>query len=143
MLIALIMVCNWTFPAAVTLLSSLLVSACNISVRDGDLHKGWNYFIVFSPQIFQYIINDVLNITIGLSSDYGLDDQGVEFRVQVGARMFSSHVVQTGFTANVPHIEWLPGAVFRKVKRLGREADHSLPTSAEVKYMWFYISINQ
>jgi hypothetical protein len=27
---------------------------------------------------------------------------------------------------------------FSKVKRLGRETDHSLPASAEVKKMWIY-----
>jgi hypothetical protein len=32
-----------------------------------------------------------------------------------------------------PHIQWVPGAVSPGVKRLGREADHSPPSSAEVK----------
>jgi hypothetical protein len=34
-----------------------------------------------------------------------------------------------------PPIKWVPGA-----KRQGREADHSPPTSAEVKKMWIYTS---
>jgi hypothetical protein len=34
-----------------------------------------------------------------------------------------------------PPIQWVPG-----VKRLGREVDHSPPTSAEVKKMWTYTS---
>jgi hypothetical protein len=32
-----------------------------------------------------------------------------------------------------PPIQWVPGALSLGVKRLGREADHSLPYSAEVK----------
>jgi hypothetical protein len=32
-----------------------------------------------------------------------------------------------------PPIQWVPG-----LKRPGREADHSSPTSAKVKKMWIY-----
>jgi hypothetical protein len=32
-----------------------------------------------------------------------------------------------------PHIQWLAGAISPGVKRPGREADHSSPSSAEVK----------
>jgi hypothetical protein len=32
-----------------------------------------------------------------------------------------------------PPIQWVPGALSMGVKRPGREADHSLPSSAEVK----------
>jgi hypothetical protein len=32
-----------------------------------------------------------------------------------------------------PPIQWVPGAFSLVVKRLGREADHSPPSSAEVK----------
>jgi hypothetical protein len=37
-----------------------------------------------------------------------------------------------------PPIQWVPGALSLGVKRPGREANHSLPTSAEVKKMWIY-----
>jgi hypothetical protein len=39
-----------------------------------------------------------------------------------------------------PPIQWLPGALSPGVKRPGREGDHSLPPSAEVKKMWIYTS---
>jgi hypothetical protein len=42
--------------------------------------------------------------------------------------------------ATQPPIQWVPGALSLGVKRLGREADHSLPASAEVKKMWIYTS---
>jgi hypothetical protein len=38
-------------------------------------------------------------------------------------------------------IQWAMGTLSPGVKRPGRETDHSLPTSAEVKKMWIYISI--
>jgi hypothetical protein len=34
-----------------------------------------------------------------------------------------------------PHIQWVPGVLLQRVKRQEREADHSPPTSAEVKNM--------
>jgi hypothetical protein len=40
-----------------------------------------------------------------------------------------------------PPIQWEPGALFPDIKRLGREADYSPPTSAEVKKIWIYTSI--
>jgi hypothetical protein len=37
-------------------------------------------------------------------------------------------------------IKWVPGALSLRVKLPGREANHSLPSSAEVKNMWSYDS---
>jgi hypothetical protein len=37
-----------------------------------------------------------------------------------------------------PAIEWVPEALSPAIKRSGREADHSPPTSAEVMKMWNY-----
>jgi hypothetical protein len=37
-------------------------------------------------------------------------------------------------------IQWIPGALSLGVKRSGREADHSPPSSAEIKNAWRYIS---
>jgi hypothetical protein len=39
-----------------------------------------------------------------------------------------------------PPIKWVPGALSLGVKRPGREADHSPPTSAEDKNAWSYTS---
>jgi hypothetical protein len=39
-----------------------------------------------------------------------------------------------------PPIQWILGALSAGVKRPGREADHSLPFSAEVKNTWVYTS---
>jgi hypothetical protein len=39
-----------------------------------------------------------------------------------------------------PPVQWVPGALSLGVKRPGREADHSPPSSAEVKNAWSYTS---
>jgi hypothetical protein len=39
-----------------------------------------------------------------------------------------------------PPIQWVPGALSPGMKQPGREADHSPPTSADVKKMWNYTS---
>jgi hypothetical protein len=39
-----------------------------------------------------------------------------------------------------PPIQWVPWTLSPGVKRPGHEADHSPPTSAEVKKMWIYTS---
>jgi hypothetical protein len=39
-----------------------------------------------------------------------------------------------------PPIQWVLGALSLGVKRPGREADHSPPSSAEDKNAWSYIS---
>jgi hypothetical protein len=39
-----------------------------------------------------------------------------------------------------PPLQWVPGATSLGVKRPGREADHSLPSSADVKNAWNHTS---
>jgi hypothetical protein len=48
------------------------------------------------------------------------------------------HCVQTGSGAHPASYPMGTGGSFPGVKRQGREADHSPPTSAEVKKMWIY-----
>jgi len=40
-----------------------------------------------------------------------------------------------------PPIQWVPGAISLGVKRQRREADHSHPSSVQVKNAWSYTSI--
>jgi hypothetical protein len=58
--------------------------------------------------------------------------------VPVGAGNVSLHRVQTGSGA-----QWVPGTLYLGVKRRWREADHSPPSSAEVKNAWSYTSTSQ
>jgi hypothetical protein len=67
---------------------------------------------------------------VGIATGYGL----VSVRVPVGSRIF--------FSPRRPDRLWGPPSLLAngQVKRPGREADHSPPTSVEVKKMWVYIS---
>jgi hypothetical protein len=47
---------------------------------------------------------------------------------------------QSGSESTQLPIQWVPWALPWGVKRPGREADHSLPSSAEIKNAWSYIS---
>jgi hypothetical protein len=74
-------------------------------------------------------------------SDYGLDDRAIEVQSPTGAEDFSSSsCVQTG---SGPHPASYPmgtGGSFPGGKaRPGRDADHSLPSSAEVNEKELYI----
>jgi hypothetical protein len=63
-------------------------------------------------------------------SDYGLDDRAIEVRSPTGAEDFSSSpCLQTGSGAYPASYPMGTGGKARP----GRDADHSLPSSAEVK----------
>jgi hypothetical protein len=69
---------------------------------------------------------------------YGLDVQGsIPGR---GKIFLFSEASRPALGPIQPPIEWVPGALSLGVKRPGREADHSPPTSAEVKKTWIYTS---
>jgi hypothetical protein len=78
-------------------------------------------------------------IAVGIATGYRLDDQGVGVRVQVGVRIFFFSMSSRPVLVSTQHpIQWEPGALSLWVKRPGREADHSTPTSAEIKKTWIY-----
>jgi len=70
-----------------------------------------------------------------IALSYGLDDRGSRVRFPVGAANFSlNHRVHNGALGpNKSPIQWVPGSLSMGVKRPGREADRSLPSSVEVK----------
>jgi hypothetical protein len=72
-------------------------------------------------------------------SGVGQTTEVSEFESREGQDFSPLHVVQTGSGAHQP-IQWVPGALSPGVKRPGREADHSPPTSAAVKNTWIYTS---
>jgi hypothetical protein len=47
---------------------------------------------------------------------------------------------RTALEPTQPPIQWVPGALSLGLKRSGREADYTLPFSAEVKNAWSYTS---
>jgi hypothetical protein len=77
---------------------------------------------------------------VGIAIGYGLDDgDRSSSSGRVKNFLFSmSSTPALGFTQ--PPIQWGTGVSFPGVKRPGREADHSLPSSAQVKKLWTYTS---
>jgi hypothetical protein len=72
---------------------------------------------------------------VGIATGYGLDGWGVGVRVPVGARMVTSPCR--------PDRLWVPLRLLSNVywgpsPGLGREADRSPPSNAEVKRTWVY-----
>jgi hypothetical protein len=71
---------------------------------------------------------------VGIALGYGLGDRGSRIRLPVGTGNFSlHHRVQNGSGAHPASYTMGTGAISLRVKRPGREADHSPPSSAEVK----------
>jgi hypothetical protein len=68
--------------------------------------------------------------SVGIALGYELDDRCCRVRFPAGLGIFL-FTIALGPTQ--PPIQWVPGALSLGVKRPGREADHSPPSSAEVK----------
>jgi hypothetical protein len=102
----------------------------------------WSPSLIMANNYSRTIIDseESRNSAVDIATGYGLDDQWVRIRVPVGARIFTSPCR--------PYRLWGPpsllsngyrGTLCPGVKRPGREADHSPPTSAEVKKTWHYV----
>jgi hypothetical protein len=81
-----------------------------------------------------------LHSSVGMARSYWLDGRGIGVWVPVGSGIVILHVVQTGSGVHPTSYPMGTGGSFPEVKRPAREADHSPPTSAEVKKTWFYTS---
>jgi hypothetical protein len=72
--------------------------------------------------------------SVGIVLGYGLDDWCSKVRFPTGDVNFSlHHRVQNGSGAHLVRYPTVPGSLSLGVKRAGREADQSPPSSAEVK----------
>jgi hypothetical protein len=74
------------------------------------------------------------NSSVGIVTDYGLDDvRGRSSSLGRVTNFLFSTLFRSTLGPTHPPIQWVPGALLPRVKRLGHEADHSPPSSAEVK----------
>jgi hypothetical protein len=80
---------------------------------------------------------------LGYRSRYSdwLDSLGVGVQVLGGKIFLLSTSSRPVLEPTQLPIQGVPGALSPAVKRPGREADHSPPSSAEVKNAWMYTSI--
>jgi hypothetical protein len=67
---------------------------------------------------------------------------GFESRQGLGIYLFTA-ASRTALRPTQPPIQRIPGGLSLEVKRLGREADHSPPSNAEVNNAWSYTSTPQ
>jgi hypothetical protein len=72
------------------------------------------YLISHAVIILMTILGDEYKLPVHL-----IDDVTTAFRTVLGPTQ--------------PPVQWVPGALYLGIKRLGREANHSPPASAEVK----------
>jgi hypothetical protein len=81
------------------------------------------------------------DMSVGIATGYGLDDQeGGSSRPGRVKKNSLLYIVQTGSGVHPTSYPMDTGGSYPEVKRQGREADHSPPTSAEVKELWIYTS---
>jgi hypothetical protein len=75
-------------------------------------------------------------------SDWTIGVLGFDSRRELGIFLFTT-VSETALGPTKPPIQWVTGTFSLGVNRPGREADHSPPSSAEVKDAWSYTSTPQ
>jgi hypothetical protein len=90
----------------------------------------WTEFLYISNcpdlELLEAYVRELINI--------GMDDRGSRFQFPAGAGNFSLHYrVQNGSGAHLTSYPMGTRGTFLGVKRPGREADHSPPSSTEVR----------
>jgi hypothetical protein len=70
--------------------------------------------------------------SVGIGTGYGLDVREFDFRQGQETFLYST-AFRPARELTQPPTQWIPGAISLEVKRPGREAGHSPPSSAEVK----------
>jgi hypothetical protein len=73
------------------------------------------------------------------ATDWTIGVLGFDSRRGLETFLFTT-VSRTALGPTQPPIQWVPGAISLEVKRPGREADRSPPSSAKVKNAWSYTS---
>jgi hypothetical protein len=76
----------------------------------------------------------IFHSSVGIATYYRLDERMIGVRIPAGAGSFSLRLrVQTGSGAHPASYQMRTGRSSPGSKAAGREADHSTPSSAEVK----------
>jgi hypothetical protein len=103
-----------------------------------------NFTVCSTVRVIKYRITrlEEAGYLSGMVLGYGLDDRVFESRREVGIFLLTP-ASRPALEPTEPPIQWSPEALSLGVKRPDREADHSPPSSAEVKNAWSYASTPQ
>jgi len=99
----------------------------------------FSFFLSFFTSLLRFFLRMCNFFPSCTALGYGLDDRWFESRQGLGIFLFTT-VSRPPLGSTQLTIQWVPGALSLGVKRPGREADHSPPSSAEVKNAWSYTS---
>jgi hypothetical protein len=96
-----------------------------------------HYIVIYIIKIGTYSMSSYIiksrDSSVGIALGYGLDGRGSKVRFPAGAGNCSHHRVQNGSGAHPASYLGDTRGSFPGGKAAGRKADHSLPSSAEVK----------
>jgi hypothetical protein len=98
----------------------------------------------FDPHSFSYYLTEQLrfvtkNKILAGRNEVEVDDRVFKSRQGLQIFLFTT-ASRPALGPTQPPIRWVPGALSLGIKRPGREADHSPPSSTEVKHAWSYTS---
>jgi hypothetical protein len=105
----------------------------------GTLHE--IMFLLYTSNKYSLINMMTHDSLCCIALGYGLDGRVFESRQGMGIVLFTASRPALGLTQ--PPVQWVPGALLLGTKWPRREADHSPPSSAEVKNAWSYTSTPQ
>jgi hypothetical protein len=99
------------------------------------------------PRFFSYLYAIVTysrswDSSVGIALGYGLDDRGFKSRQELGMFPFTT-TSRPALGPTQSPVKWIPGSLSLGIKRPEHEADHSPPSSTEVKNVWSYTSTPQ
>jgi hypothetical protein len=90
-------------------------------------------------KISSFLLSESKDSAVGIETGYGPDSWGVKSSSPCRGVIFLFSTL-SGPILGATQLQWVPGALSLGVKRPGHEADHSPPTSDEVKNTWIYTS---
>jgi hypothetical protein len=118
------------------------ICTCELNQVKGNLHSNLSTELKNAPELRSSKSESKSHdSSVGIAMGYGLDDRvlGFDSRRGLGIFLFTT-ASRTALRSTQPPIQWVLGALSLEIKWPGREADHSPPSSAEVKNAWSYTS---